>query len=1002
LKKDKDKLEKGEVSRRDFLVGAGAVVVGGAIGAAITYPLVKGDGGEVVTTTKVSTVSVPTTVTTTAGGAGQTVTTTVGGGATVTVPGGTKTVTTTVGDGVGPVDEPEVSVLRGTGLGNFGRDSTPVRVDVKDGKIVRIRPMHYDQEGYGADYLKPWSITINGATLQPTPSLKCQAPTIGLSYKKRVYSPNRVKFPLQRVDWEPGGDPAKINPQNRGISKYKRISWDEATDTIASELVRIQDKYGYFAVLAQADGHGEGKVVHGPHGCQTQLLRWMGPDTKSSFTIQCRTPDSWEGWYWGAKHMWGMETKGNGYPSTNATTDVAQNCQMLLNIGDKETTSGIISGQFISDQMFWLSEGGVEQVYLSPDLNYSAAVHADKWIPVLPCQDQALFLAIAHIWLTEGTYDQDYLDTHSVGFDKFKAVVMGDAEDGIVKTPEWASPLCGVPIHTIKALARNWEQKRTSQAQGNGGAFIRGPYSSEPARGLVACLGMQGLGKPGQCVFKWGGLPGSQTRFSFDKTLVRGEPCPCRGLEEWESAYDYFRPHSFIPKTLIHDAILKSPIMWNGGTGSAGQLAEDQWRSFQFPIPAAEGGSDVHMIWTDTPCWMTCWNGGNRFTEALRDPKVEFVLTEHPWLENDTMLSDIILPTTTKYEEYDICGPSGPEGYGIVTLNRDCVAPIGESKTDYEVSLEIGKKLENMGYPGLVEKYSWGRSVEDWMEYGWETREIEKVSGMTWAEFKEREIYINPTSDDWEERLEAEPGGWSFYEDPQANPLQTPTGLLEYESTGLLQHFPNDKERPPVTNWVPGGPGSTHDETLDGASGAQRYKQYPFLVISNHPRWGEHAQNDDNAWCREVDDCKLMGPDGYKYQPCWLHPKTAEPMGIKYGDVISLYNERGTILCGAYVTERVIPGAAYVDHIARVDPIFRGSDAPRSEWIDRGGEINLICPDEPGIVSPNAPGQVASGFLVGIKKTDLADLRGKYPEAFARPYDPDSGLRFDAWVEGGM
>jgi trimethylamine-N-oxide reductase (cytochrome c) len=351
--------------------------------------------------------------------------------------------------------------------------------------------------------------------------------------------------------------------------------------------------------------------------------------------------------------MWGMETRGNRYPSTNAFLETAQNCELLINIGDKETTTGIISGYFISDLMFWMDEF-VENVYLSPDLNYSGAVHADKWIPVLPCQDTALFMAIAYIWITEDTYDQDYLDTHSIGFDKYKANVMGDT-DGIPKTPEWASPLCGVPVYTIKALARNWAQKRTSgPAGGNGGAFIRGPYSTEPARTVVALLAMQGMGKPGQHMFRWSGAPTSANRFSFDKTLVRGEPCPARGLEEWESAYDYFRPHSFIPKTLIHDAILKSPMSWNGGVGSAGMLTEDQWRSFQFPISAAEGGTDLHMLWTDTPCWTACWNGGNRYIEALRDPKIEFVVTEHPWLENDTLLSDIILPTTTKYEEYDM------------------------------------------------------------------------------------------------------------------------------------------------------------------------------------------------------------------------------------------------------------------------------------------------------------------------------------------------------------
>jgi len=109
VKEDKKK-ERGEVSRRDFLVGAGAVVVGGAIGAGIAYPLASGGDGEVTTVTKVSTV--PTTVTTTAAGAGVTVTDTktVGAGETVTttVPGGTKTITAP-GSGVEPWQEPEVT-----------------------------------------------------------------------------------------------------------------------------------------------------------------------------------------------------------------------------------------------------------------------------------------------------------------------------------------------------------------------------------------------------------------------------------------------------------------------------------------------------------------------------------------------------------------------------------------------------------------------------------------------------------------------------------------------------------------------------------------------------------------------------------------------------------------------------------------------------------------------------------------------------------------------------
>jgi hypothetical protein len=115
VRKEKDKIERGEVSRRDFLIGAGSVVVGGAIGAGITYPLVAGKEGEVTTKTVevTKTVTGPaTTVTSTVGAETVTETTTKTVGAetvTSTVPGPTKTVTTTVGEGVEPWQEPEVT-----------------------------------------------------------------------------------------------------------------------------------------------------------------------------------------------------------------------------------------------------------------------------------------------------------------------------------------------------------------------------------------------------------------------------------------------------------------------------------------------------------------------------------------------------------------------------------------------------------------------------------------------------------------------------------------------------------------------------------------------------------------------------------------------------------------------------------------------------------------------------------------------------------------------------
>ena len=416
----------------------------------------------------------------------------------------------------------------------FGRDKCAVRVDTKNGRIIRIRPTHYAQEGYTEDYMKPWKLEIKGKVLEPPDKYKTLPAPFSIAYKKRVYSPNRIRYPLQRVDWEPGGDPEKVNSRNRGKSKYKRISWDDATTTIASELRRIQEKYGYFAVLAQADGHGEGKTVHGPHGCQTQLLRHMGPDFQSSYTLQLRTSDSWEGWYWGGKHVNGSETTGTAAPQTNVPYEIMNNSEMLIFCGDPETTTWGFFDQSTSPFLFFLTQIGVEQVYITPDLNYAGAVHADKWIPVLPGQDGALYLACCYVWLTEDTYDKEYVATHTLGFDKFAAYVLGNEEgdpDG-PKTPEWAAPRCGVPAWTIKGLARNWYQKKTS-IEGFMGAGIRVPYGHETCR-LQACAeGMQGWGGPGRtrlAVMAANILPGRSAQPSFDRTLVKGEPAQRVGL----------------------------------------------------------------------------------------------------------------------------------------------------------------------------------------------------------------------------------------------------------------------------------------------------------------------------------------------------------------------------------------------------------------------------------------------------------------------------------------
>ena len=869
------------------------------------------------------------------------------------------------------------TVLKGIGFCATGMGSNVCEVDVDEERdeIIRIRPYHFDNNG-PMERLNPWRIEVDGHVLEPG-TMTTLSP-IQVAYKKRINSKNRILYPLKRVDFEPGGDPAKVKPGNRGISGYARISWDEALDIISSEMDRIINKYGMEAVFAQADGHGETKIVHGTHGCQTRLLSKIGD---GNYTFQCRQPDSWEGWYWGAKHMWGMDPFGASSMQTNLIKDVAENSDALLYWGcDPETTTFGWGSQMPAKAENFFHECGIKQIHISPDCNYANAAHADTWIPVLPNTDAALQLAIAYTWLMEGTYDAEYLKTHAIGFENFAYYVLG-GEDGVPKTPKWAQEKCGVPSYKIKALARYGAEHVVSIAHCNGGSFIRAAFSHEPARLEIALLGMQGLGAPGKNQLKL-------IEFSlFSSKTVNpfpgGEDVP-NVAPAYRGREDIWRP-SQIPKTMLPAGLaLKEGehIEWYSHL-ACGLPREDQFTGpFRFPLP---GKSLVHMIWSDSPCWSTCWNGGNALQDALRGEGIEFYLVQHIWMENDCNYADIILPVTTKFEDTDICTDGDNAAYNVLFYEEQAIKPRGEAVSDMEVVKLVAQALDKRGgiFEGIYERYTEGKEVDDWIRAGFEgTKAAQKMS---YEEFKDVQSYVVPTRKGWQD----EPAGLiGFYEDPENHKLATPSGKLEYYSTALAQMFPDDKERGPVPHWV-----EESDQHQDRIT-SERAKRYPYLLVSNHPHWRIHAQFDDNPWTREFRTCKVTGPDGYGYEPVWVNPIDAARAGLRDGDIVKLFNERGAVLGGVLVTERIMPGVVYQDHGARTDTVVGGNGG-----LDRGGANNLICPTATS--SSHAFGEVTSGFLVGVEKVDVFELAREYPEAFGRDYDAEQGLTVASRLAGG-
>lgn len=908
------------------------------------------------------------------------------------------------------------TVYQNIGWAGFGSGSNAACVDVKDGRIARIRPMDMDEK-YSPEEFRPFVLKARGKEFHS--GTRTLIPPLSIAYKRRAYSPNRVPYPLKRVDWNPDGE---RNTQNRGISKYERISWDEAAKICAKEIKRIVEKYGSTAVYCQGDGHGETKTIAGGHGCNTRLMDVLG-----GCTLQARQPDSWEGWYWGAKHIWGQDPVGKQAHVVNLFKDISENTEALLFIGcDPEVAPWGWGGQMASRMCYWWRDLGIKQIFICPDLNYGAANYADKWIPVLPNTDAALHLAIAYTWIKEGTYKKEYVQTHSVGFDWFERYVTG-GEDGVPKTPKWAEGKCGVPSRQIKALARYWAKHVISTNHCNGGGYIRSVFSHEPARLEVALLTMQGLGAPGV------GMMAMTEWKTFG--LVDCNPMPASEFGTYMgSSYTGHVPGSglrwFIPQTLFPDAI-KLPegekLSWYGHV-VCGLPREDQFNQYEYPM---EGASRIHMVWTDTPCWSTCWNGGHRMQDAIRDESIEFYLVQHPWMENDTLFADIILPVTTIFEEDDIITITQVGTNEMILDEEPAIEPQGEACSDsmcvYRIAQAMGDDIadrlmrnwcgaeESLSKAGDFEdgggvQYSeddekdFDTSDQDYMDtmathftggakvdhVGWDAMKRIAWEGggmqprMDFDEFMKKGYYVIPFKQNWED----DPVGLrGFYEDPEAHPLDTPTGKVEFYSTGIADNWPDDQERPPVPHWIEES--EHHHERLTNDRG----KDYPFLLVSNHPRWRVHANHDDLPWLREIDGCKVKGPDGYAYEPVWINPIDARARDIHTGDIVGIYNERGMVLGGAIVTERIMPHALSQDHGSRVDSIVTGMGG-----LDRGGANNLICPG--ATTSKNAPGEVTNGFLVNIKKVDVFELAEKYPEEFNRDYDPDCGMMASARIVG--
>ncbi|OGA46736.1 MAG: pyrogallol hydroxytransferase large subunit [Betaproteobacteria bacterium RIFCSPLOWO2_12_FULL_62_13] len=838
----------------------------------------------------------------------------------------------------------------------------PLFVYVNDGKIVRTSVIEYDEKDAPS-----WTISARGRRF--TPWRKATVAPHALALRSLVHSDQRLLHPMKRVDFDPNGS---RNCRNRGISGYERISWDEALDIVAGEILRMKRQHGPGAIAIYHSSHHQ----WGNIGYWTSALLRFG--NAIGYTKVHLNPDSWEGWYWGAMHHYGNSMRLGRAGSYGTLGDCLQECEMIVFwSSDPESHCGIYSGQDGAQRRLWAKELGIKMVHINPYYCPTASLLGGKWFPVRPGTDAALAIAIMYVWITEELYDKDYVATRTTGFEEWRDYVLG-ASDGVAKTPEWQETETGIPAKDVRALAREWGTRKTYLSAGvagtaHGGA-CRAATGAQWARSMILLMAMRGWGKPG---INFGNLQAGtpvDLSFYFPGYAEGGISGELQGTAS--SVNNYVRmPHlltmnpvqQMIPRQRLPEAILEGRCE---GYPTDSISIEGQFRRFVYPAP---GFSKVHMLYRYGGSSFGTIADSSRFADMYRSDELEFVLNQSVWFEGEAKFADIILPACTQLERWDIGEWSNAGGYAhhmfsqvnhrVIAIQHKCIEPLGESKSDYQIFWDIAKRL------GLGTYYSEGMTEFDWCRRVFESSDLPKH--ISWKEFLKKGYYVVPAEGEktrepvymrWfvEDRLKdvpephPVPGGYSG---KFRRGLQTQSGKIEFIPESLKRFDPESPDRPPLNRYIP---------SWEGPGAAELYRKYPLQLITPHARYSFHTMADaKDSVVNDVADHRILA-GGHYYWIVRINPDDARVRGIAMHDVVKVYNDRAAVLCAADLTEAVAPGVLHsYESCATYEPVGGPRDA-----VDRGGCMNLLTPSRKLVAKSD--GMAAMSCLVQVEKWNQA------------------------------
>lgn len=482
--------------------------------------------------------------------------------------------------------------------------------------------------------------------------------------------------------------------------------------------------------------------------------------------------------------------------------------------------------------------------------------------------------------------------------------------DGIEKTTAWAEKLTEIPAKTMEDLADLMVSKRTMIA-GNW-AMQRAAHGEQVDWSIIALASMVGqIGLPG------GGF-GFSMHYEGGGDAASGKRT-VGGLSQGKGG----EVNMTIPASRMSDLINKpgETVTYKGKTVT--------YPKVQFMLSA--GGSPIgHQ--PDV----------NELIEAMR--KLDTIVVMEPWWTPTAKMADIVFPATTIMERDDIASGMSYSNDRIYAM-KQIVPPRYESKDDYEIFALLARRF------GTEKRFTRDRTPMDWIKRLYKRSHANREMGISFEEFWEKGSVHYDIPDHARKYVRHE----AFRKDPVNNALKTETGKIQIFSEKFDSYGYEDFKGHPM--WF---------EPKEWLGNKELSEKYPLHLVSPHPTYRIHTQM-DNTWVQNAH--KVQGRE-----PIRISPNDAKKFGVRDGEVVEVYNDRGSILAGVVVTNTIRDGVAAIEEGAWYSPedvhagesIFGGHDQTKVRC--NSGQVNVLTSSRPTSQMANAT--TANSTLVSIKKVE--------------------------------